>query len=134
MGEKVKRKNAEQFRHLQDEAYGVLSDPNLLSDRRHVLARAYRCRRHDGGAAAQAGSQVILIPQADGRVLVLCGNRLVGEVVAEDCSTLVVVNREEPVLPVGEVSEQSELTGDFLVVCRSEDGQDDSTRDCDDSQ
>jgi len=117
MGEKVKRKHAEQFRHLRDEAYGRLKDPDLFSDRQQVLARTYRCRGQNGNRPPETGTRATLMPQDDGRVLVSFGNRVVGEVVEEDCSALVALSRVEAILPVGDVSEQSELTGDFLVVC-----------------
>jgi hypothetical protein len=126
MGEKVKRKHAQQFRHLQDEAYTELSDPNLFSNRRQLMARAYRCRGRSGDHPSLVGETTTLMPQDDGRVLVLCGNTHVGHVVEEDCSTLVALNREEAVVVVGDVSEQSELTGDFLVVCGPEDEQNDT--------
>src|ERR1700689_5112543 len=88
MGEKVKRKHAQQFRHLQDEAYTELSDPNLFSNRRQLIARAYWCRGRSGDHPSLVGQTTTLMPQDDGRVLVLCGNTHVGDVVEEDCSTL----------------------------------------------
>jgi hypothetical protein len=124
MGEKVKRKHAEQFRHLQNEAYWTLADPNLFSNRRQLIARAYRCRGN--GRSVQVGTRVILMPKGKAHFLVLHGNSLVGEVADEDCATLATLNGKESKLPVGEISEQSALTGDFLVVCGAEAEEDDA--------
>lgn len=119
MGEKVKRNHAVQFRHLQDEAYGrKLADQNLFSNRQEVVASAFRCHRN--GHPVSVGAKATLMPQPDGRVFVLCGNSLAGEVVAEDCAALVALNSQESLLLVGEISEQSSVTGDFLVVCGPE--------------
>lgn len=118
MGEKVKRKYAMQFRHLQDEAYGALADANLFSSRQQLIAHGFRCRPN--GHPVSLSAKVTLMPQTDGHVLVLCGNSLVGEVLEEDCATLLAINCQEPVLLVGEISEQSSITGDFLVVCGPE--------------
>lgn len=119
MGEKVKRNHAIQFRHLQDEAYGMLADANLFSNRKQLIARGFRCRRN--GHTVSLGAGVTLMPQGDGHVLVLCGNSLVGEVLEEDCALLLELNCHEPTLLAGEISEQSTVTGDFLVVCGRED-------------
>lgn len=129
MGEKVKRNHAVQFRHLQDEAYSRLAAPNLFSNRQELMAHGFRCRRN--GHPASVGAKVILMPQPDGRVLVLCGNSLVGEVIEEDCAPLVQLNSQEPVVLVGDISEQSSVTGDFLVVCGPEVYEDDADDDPD---
>jgi hypothetical protein len=123
MGEKVKRNHAVQFRHFQDEAYGKLSDPNLFSNRRELLANGFRCRRN--GHPIPVGAKATLMPQPDGRVFVLCGNLLSGEVIEEDCTALIALNSQEPIVLVGEISEQSSVAGDFLVVCGPEVGEDD---------
>ncbi len=123
MGEKIKRNHAVQFRHFQDEAYGKLADLNLFSNRRQLIACGFRCRRN--GHPVSVGAKATLMPQADGRVFVLCGNSLAGEVIEEDCTALVALNSQESIVLVGEISEQSSVTGDFLVVCGPKVGEDD---------
>ena len=118
MGEKVKRNHAIQFRHGQDEAYGKLSDPNLFSRRRELLANGFRCVRN--GHPISLGSKVTLLPRADGRVAVVCGNSLTGFVVEDDCNAIRELNLKEPVLLVGEIIEESPISGDFVVACEEE--------------
>lgn len=115
MGEKVKRNHAIQFKHGQDEAYGKLSDPNLFSKRRELLTNGFRCTQN--GRPISVGSKVTLLPQADGHVAVVCGNSLAGYVVEEDCNVIRELNLKEPVLLVAEITEQSSVSGDFVVAC-----------------
>ncbi|MDO8433846.1 MAG: hypothetical protein Q7S58_15705 [Candidatus Binatus sp.] len=129
MGEKVKRKHAQQFRHLQDEAYGTLADPNLFSNRRLLIARAYRCRGN--GRPVSVGTRVIVMSKDKAHFVVLDGNDPVGDVVNEDCATLATINRRESKPLIGEISEPSELTGDFLVLCDAEMEEDDVDKNAD---
>jgi hypothetical protein len=113
VGEKFIRKHAKSFRHRQDEAYGILRDRNLLSDRPLVSAQAIRCTP-TGDTTIAAGAEVILMRMQHGAIAVLYGNRHVGDVIRQD-DALVDGHEHRPF--TGEVLERSELTGDFTVVC-----------------
>jgi len=80
MGERLKRKQVQNFRHRYSESFDRMQVPNLISQSKpDVLTREYRCAAEGSVPAPGVGTNLVLYGEGD-RIAALNGNTVVGRI------------------------------------------------------
>jgi hypothetical protein len=116
MGEPLKRKKAQAFRHQQDERYDDFCAPDLISEARGaVLQSEYDAAFIATEGGAPVGAAVQLRVEADGSVGVVHSSALIGQVCSQSIGELRAALEVVGGLLVAEVGRRSAFSRRFTV-------------------